>query len=121
MVGFPGRPDGQRTYTTPSTVRVSKPSLIAEPSGPSMYMVICESPVPKSTTPSAVIFEELAPDMPTSTSMRAVFAAAVVTIEVSTILRLTGTVVFVTEFDEPPPLPHAVSTTADARTIAIRE
>jgi hypothetical protein len=56
-----------------------------------------------------------------STSTRAVFAAAVVVIEVSTIFRLTGTVVFVTEFDDPPPLPHAVNTTADARTIAIRE
>jgi hypothetical protein len=56
-----------------------------------------------------------------SISMRAVFAAAVVMIEVSTILRLTGTVVFVTEFDDPPALPHAVSTTAAASTVAIRE
>jgi hypothetical protein len=53
--------------------------------------------------------------------VRAVFAAAVVMIEVSTILRLTGTVVFVTEFDDPPALPHAVSTTPAASTNAIRE
>jgi hypothetical protein len=61
------------------------------------------------------------PEASTVSSVRAVFAAAVVMIEVSTILRLTGTVVFVTEFDDPPALPHAVSTTAAASTNAIRE
>jgi len=53
--------------------------------------------------------------------MRAVFAAAVVMIDVSTILRLTGTVVFVPESDVDPPLPHAASASAEATTIAIPE